>query len=267
MFLVIVMSDFASVHLQDFPKVSFPVNIGIVEKMDKVREICNAVFSLRKDANIRVRMPLKKVLLFGDFGLNEEYISIIKQEVNAKELSSYEGDISNVADKEVVLNLKECGKIFGSKLKHILEAQKTGNWKIENGKLLIADIEIEPNLFEVVYRKKDGQKTFYIREFNLLVAIEASNEKEFITEGLARDVIRIIQQTRKDNGLEISDRIIVKLYTDNEIFKDVMAVFAEYIKEQTLANDVELVNNFAGIEENSKYEIDGYSFAVNVLKM
>ena len=261
------MSDFASVHLQDFPKINFSVNNEIVVKMDKVREICNAVFSLRKDADIRVGMPLKKVLIFGNLGLDEQYISIIKQEVNSKEVSSYEGDISNVADKEIVLNLKECGKIFGSKLKNILEAQKIGNWRIENDQLLIADVNIGPNLFDIVYRKKDGQKTFYIKEFNLLVAIETSNEKEFIIEGLARDVIRIIQQTRKDKGLEISDRIEVKLYADNEIFKDVMNTFVEYIKEQTLADNIKLVNNFTDITEKTKYKVDGHIFAVDIFKM
>ena len=148
-----------------------------------------------------------------------------------------------------------------------MEAQKIGNWRIENDQLLIADVNIGPNLFDIVYRKKDGQKTFYIKEFNLLVAIETSNEKEFIIEGLARDVIRIIQQTRKDKGLEISDRIEVKLYADNEIFKDVMNTFVEYIKEQTLADNIKLVNNFTDITEKTKYKVDGHIFAVDIFKM
>ncbi len=262
------MGEFCSIHLKEFPKVNFKIDEDIVNKMDKVREVCNAVFSLRKEANLRVRMPLKKVVVFGGLNLEEQYISIIKQEVNTKEVEDYCGSINDVASEEVVLNLKECGKVFGSKLKTILDAQRKKDWKIlENGELLIANEKIDKNLFEIVYKTKDGQKTFYISRFNLLVAIEASNDVEFIIEGLARDVIRMIQQTRKDEGLEISDKIEAIINTKDEIFKDVIEKFDDYIKDQTLANNIEVVNNIDNIEDKDKYNIDGYCFAVSIKRI
>ena len=254
-----------SVHLQNFPNLnSIVVDKIIIDKMDKVREICNCVFSLRKEANIRVRRPLKKITICGDVNLDSEYLDLIKQEVNTREIELFNGDFNEIATKEVVLNMKECGALFGKKLKDILVAQKNRQWEIIDKKLHIADVEIDENLFDIVYCSKDGTKISSCAHFNILVMIDTEENRDLIIEGLARDVTRIIQQTRKDIGLEISDRINVVIHTKDVIFTDVMSLWKDYICEQTLALNIDVKN-----EQNSTdlIELDGYKFSVTLTKV
>ena len=256
-----------SVHLQNFPKLTnIVVNKDIVNKMDLVRDICNSVFSLRKEANIRVRMPLNKITLCGKFELKEDYINLIKQEVNVKNVEIYSNDINEIATKKIVLDMKECGKQFGSKLKDILLAQKQGNWKIENNKLKIADVVIDNSLFHINFEPKDGSKAMQCSENNILVMIDTKITEELELEGLSRDVVRIIQQTRKDNGLEISNRINVKLFAEQEIFSKMLNKFEEYVKEQTLTKKLELVNNLKSINKEDIFNIDNNQFFVSIEK-
>ena len=252
-----------SVHLQKFPKLtSIDVDREIVEKMDKVREICNCVLSLRKDANIRVRMPLKKIVICGNSNLNDEYLNLIKQEVNTKEIEIFDGNIDKIASKEVVLDMKECGKVFGSQLKDILIAQKKGDWKIVNDKLSIAGLEIDKNLFSIKYSSKDGKKVMQCKSFNLLVMIDTGQTEELIIEGLARDIVRIIQQTRKDNNFEISDRIDAIINTKDKIFDTVLKTWKAYIREQTLADNININNNEAS--GKNIFNIEKYTFSIDI---
>lgn len=260
------MSNFQSIHLQDFPHLEIAVNSDIVNEMDRAREICNCVFSLRKNANIRVRMPLKKIVICSEVGIDDEYIELIKQEVNVHEVEFFNGDINEIATREVELNMRECGKLFGSQLKVILTAQKEGKWEIVGDKLKIADVELDQNLFRVNYKSKDGTEAMSCGN-NTLVLIDITQTQDLIIEGLSRDVIRIIQQTRKDNGYKINDRINVSLYSENEIFKDVLSKWKNYICAQTLADEIKFYNNASKEKDNVSYEIDGYNFAVNLLKV
>lgn len=255
-----------SVHLQKFPTLtSIEIDNDIVKKMDKVREICNCVSSLRKEANIRVRMPLKKITICGNSDLDSEYLELIKQEVNTKEIELFTDNLDKIAKKEVVLNMKECGKIFGSQLKNILIAQKNGEWKIVGDELYIADVKMNNELFTVTYRSNDGKKIMACKSFNLLVMIDEEKTQDLIIEGLARDVVRIIQQTRKDNGFEISDRIHVILNTKDEIFKDVLLYWKDYICEQTLADNIKISEDLKN--DANVFNVDEYKFSVNVEKV
>ena len=126
-----------SVHLQSFPDLkNIVVDADVVAKMDLVRDICNSALSLRKEANIRVRMPISKMTLCSgstdlDLAreLSGEFLQMIKQEINVKEVEIFSGNIDEIANCEVVLNMRECGKIFGSNLKNILIQGEISNYK------------------------------------------------------------------------------------------------------------------------------------------
>ena len=253
-----------SVHLQDFPKLDFiSVDNYITEKMDVVREICNCAFSLRKEANIRVRMPLNKITICGDFDLDNNYLEIIKQEVNVHSVEIFNGNTNEIATKEVVLNMKECGRIFGSSLKDILIAQKKGEWRIENEKLIISGNTIDKELFSIVYKSKNGLRISQCATKNILVMLDDNITEELETEGLSRDIVRIIQQTRKDIGLQISDRIDVKISYNDNIFDKVFDNWNQYICNQTLSDKIEKCNSIGDMKE---FEIDKYKIGLMILK-
>ncbi len=258
------MSVFQSIHLQNFPRLDIKVNNGIVNKMDEAREICNCVFSLRKDANIRVRMPLKKIIICGKSNISDEYIELIKQEVNAHEVEFFDGDINEIATCSIELNMKECGKLLGSRLRDVLTAQKEGKWQIVNNKLKIAGIELENNLFTTSYKTKEGTKAMSCNS-NMLVLIDTTQTQELIMEGLSRDVVRIVQQTRKDNGYKINDRINIALYSEDKIFENVLSTWKNYICKQTLADDIKFYN-VKNKEDGAFYEIDNHEFSLQLSK-
>ena len=254
-----------SVHLQkiaDLQKIT--VDAGLVQKMNIVRDICSRVLFLRKEENIRVRMPLAKVVLCGNVDLSDEFLSIIKQEVNVKEVEILKDKLDEVATAKVVFNMKECGKVFGADFSKILQAQKKGEWKFNGENLEIAGFEVKKELFTLTYEPKDVEmKATMCENNNILVMIDTKQTEELKLEGISRDVVRIIQQTRKEKGLEISDRIETKVKSTNEFVKSAVEKYKDYIKQQTLSKELEFV---ASAGENS-YKIDDFEFAVEIKKI
>ena len=259
------MKNQPSVHLCDFPNLSFiKVEKDIVEKMDIVRDICNCVFSLRKEKNIRVRMPLKSIMVYGKINLPEDYINIIKQEVNVKEIQIYNENLENVAIKDVVFNMKECGKIFGSKMKDILSTQRDGKIVFEEHCLKVGDLSISEDLYKIVYKAKNGEMIAKCNNFDILVMINTEINEDLIIEGLARDVVRIIQQTRKDKNFEISDTINTILYSKDNIFEKVIDKWCSFICEQTISRAFKLEKKVN--DKFELYNVDNYSFSVEINK-
>ena len=256
-----------SVHLLNFPKPSFKIDTDIVFNMDLIRNICNCVFAMRKEANIRVRMPLSKITICGNYNISDDYLNIIKQEVNVKQIDLYQGNFDEIATKEIVFDMKECGKIFGSKFKEILIAQKKCEWKIlENGNLQIAGIEVEKALFKVNYKPLDGSFAQQCSDYNILIILDTNMTEELILEGLSRDVVRIIQQIRKDIGLEISNMIDITINSSDDVFEKIVNVYGDFIKEQTLALHINLSKN-KNVNNLKDYEIEGHSFSVEIQKL
>ena len=274
-----------SVHLQDFPRLNFNIDDKIVTEIDTIRDICNCVLSLRKEANIRVRMPLKKITICyqkGQFEFSNEHLNIIRQEVNAHEIELFTDNIDEIASINVVLDMRECGRLFGPKLKCILEAQKNNDFIISDGNLEIAGVKIDKALFGIEYKTKDGTRAMRCNSHNILVMIDTSQDHEIIIEGLARDIIRIVQQSRKNAKLEISDKIDVILYTDDKIFAEVEQNHELFIKRQILARSLKIknhllndntdslnhmmINGNACVIHQSANEIDGHKFILSLRK-
>ena len=159
--------------------------------------------------------------------------------------------------------MKECGKIYGSKLKDILTAQKEDKWEIKNNKLYIADVELDDNLFNVVYKTKNGVKAMQCKNFNLLVMIDTELTHELIIEGLSRDIVRIVQQTRKNNNYDISDKINIVFYTTDAIYNEVLSIWNDYICNQTLAETIKIENK---IDDNNCFDVDGHKFSIFISK-
>ena len=254
-----------SVHLEEFPKINnITVSKEIVEKMDEIREICNCAASLRKEAGLRLRMPLQKITIYGKTNLDDKYLDLIKQETNVHKIELFNDDLDKIAKKEVILNMKECGKIYGSSLKDILIAQKENKWEIVNDKLHIAGFELDSDLYNIVYRTANGAKTMKCKNFNILVMIDTEITHELMIEGLSRDVVRIIQQARKDNNLNISDNISVIMQTKDQIFDEVLSIWKDYICSQTLATEIKIKDN---VNEECSFDIDEHKFSVHIKKI
>lgn len=226
-----------SVHLRDYPDISnIKEYTDLMDNMDIVRDICSTGLNVRNQTNIRVRQPLNsvKVILKSTKGL-EEFASLIKDELNVKTVE-FSSELENHADEVLKINFPVLGKRLPSKMKEIIAANKKGDWSFDKNNLKIANetlLDTEFNL-TLVPKSKDSSET--LSKYEGLIILDTNISEELEQEGIARDIIRFVQQARKDADLNISDRICLSLKSDDSIVKKSIENFTSLIEDQTLSN-------------------------------
>ena len=104
-------------------------------------------------------------------------------------------------------------------MKDIIKCSKNGNWELKNNNLHIADIILEKDEFKVKLKPKDAEISLPISTNDILIKLDIALCEELIEEGYSRDISRMIQQSRKDLNLDVSQKI------DLIIFMNLMQVF------------------------------------------
>ncbi|WP_353276776.1 isoleucine--tRNA ligase [Wolbachia endosymbiont (group B) of Villa cingulata] len=263
-----------SVHLADFPQ-SDRYNSQLIAKMDLVREICNSALSIRNTFNMRIRQPLGSMTIYHqsfcsflegepfsvipvrDTGIqctadSNEYQEMIKDEVNVKKLELV-NRLEDIASLELKLNFPLLGKKIPDKIKKLVQYVKEGKWKqVENEQIFLGDetenYTIEKGEYELLLKANSEYSSVFDNNKGIVVLSTELND-ELILEGLARDVVRLIQETRKKADFHISDRIRVIIKTEDEKIKEAITTWNKYIKEQTLA---------LSLDTNKEIEADFY---------
>lgn len=228
-----------SVHLQDYPELnSLNYKHELVEDMDKIRSICTTAHSLRSKHNIRTRQPILEVKIIGASYLRlEKYSKLICDEINVKNISFIK-EIGNLAELKLDLKFKVLGARYGAKTKEIISAAKKGEWlETKEGKIQINNIILADDEYELALKAKSSNMQS-LSSHDALIAIETNLTQELIEEGLARDLVRLIQQQRKELDFDITDKIIINLSSSSAKIEQVLNSFIEYIKEQTLAESI-----------------------------
>jgi len=237
-----------SVHLADFPKVNESlINTELEEQMNIAQRTCSLVLGLRKKENIRVRQPLQKIMipaLDQTFASNITHVKdLILSELNVKELELLQED-NSILVKSIKPNFKTIGPKYGKQMKAIagMVAQFTSediaSIELNNGwsgDLDGEQIELELVDFEIVAQDIPGW--LVSSEGNLTVALDVTISEELKSEGIARELVNRVQNLRKDSGLEVTDRILLKIDT-NELIQQAISANKEYICNEVLANDV-----------------------------
>lgn len=253
------MSNLDSIHLQDYPDVS-NINFDdeLVKEMDLVKEICSVALFLRDKENLRVRLPLNQIKIIGnDIEDLKKYKDIIADEVNVKNVV-FESDIDKIATFVIEVDLKKLGSKYGEKLRDIMKAVKENKWKkADNDKIEIANTILEKDEYSIKLKPKKESKNMQALSNNkAIIELDFNITPELELEGLARDLIRIIQQNRKDANLVLSDRITLSLKTSSQKLIKAIQDNVEYIKNQTLAKELDIVDNISE-EFSFGEEIDG----------
>ena len=248
-----------SVHLTDFPQSkSEYIDKQLESKMEKAQNISSLVLSLRKREMIKVRQPLQKILIptLSEAERTEilAVANLIKHEVNVKEIEFID-DASGILVKQIKPNFRTLGPKYGKQMKDIavvindftqqdiqaLERQGTKEITLD-GKVLtltLDDVEITSQDIEgwLVASSSTG----------LVVALDATITDELRAEGIARELVNRIQNLRKDTGLEVTDRIRIRLQHQDTLEQAVQANEA-YIKAETLANEILFADTLQGEE-------------------
>lgn len=245
------LTDEESVHLAYYPEANLSlIDKELEEKMDLVRNLVTLGRASREAVKIKVRQPLKEVVIDGKY---EEQIGdlvpLIKEELNVKELV-FEKDLSQFMNFSLKPNYKVAGPILGSKIKSFAKALNELNAheaveKLESGQKLILnldgeDIEIVKDYVLITITAKEGFDV--AMENNLFVILDTTLTQELINEGYAREFISKVQQMRKNNGYEVLDNINI-YYDGSDEIKAAIEEYEEYIKSETLARSIVRVND------------------------
>jgi isoleucyl-tRNA synthetase len=230
-----------SVHLEEFPMMTnFRADDGLVASMDKIMAVCSTALSVRDKNNLRVRLPLNEIVIISQNVEDMRDLSqIVKEEINVKNVS-FLTDIENYGEKSLALNFSKIGAKVGSKMQNVIRASKNGNWKInEHKKLEIEGFELDDAEYEISWIPKE-QGVFVVDKYDILIRLDLNITRELELEGIARDVVRLIQQCRKLAELSVSDKINLLLWTTDDSIKDAILSHKDYIQYQTLADQLGL---------------------------
>ena len=233
-----------SVHLTDFPKAdSLPADADLVAAMDATRAVCSAASSVRKANKLRNRLPLPKLTVaLPEADLLEPFRSTIRDEVNVKDVE-LTADVDSAGSFEVVVNAKVAGPKLGKDVQRAIKNVKAGNYERRGDDVVVdGDIVLTPELYTERLVAENPESTARVDADAAvgLVVLDTNVTEELEAEGWAADVIRGLQDARKREGLEVSDRIAVVLAVPAE--KEEWARrHAEHIAAETLATSFDVV--------------------------
>jgi isoleucyl-tRNA synthetase len=254
-----------SVHLTDWPDESeFPGDDDLVSAMDTVRDVASAGLALRKAHGLRVRLPLNTLTIVteGVAGV-EGFLDILADELNVKEVTTRELDDQVATElgigKKLLPQSRVLGPRVGSQVQSIIQAAKAGDWSLEGGVVTVAGLALEEGEYVLEFTSEGEDTAVQFLGSGGFVLLDTTVTPELAAEGLARDVIRAIQQERKNAGLEVSDRIQTVLEVD-EVAGDAIRTHQELIASETLSLGIELTEledteGALAVGENSKIRV------------
>ena len=238
-----------SVHLADFPKADEAVISERLEaQMDIAQRISSLVLGIRKKERLKVRQPLQKIIvpvLNKTFASDLEHVKdLILSEVNVKELDLLE-EGNGMFVKQIKPNFKTIGPKYGKQMKAIASlvgqfsqddiASVEGN-KGWTGTIEGVEVTLDLGDFEIVAQDIPGW--LVSSEDGITVALDSTITEDLKQEGIARELINRVQNLRKDSGLEVTDKIVLKIDT-SEAIKHALTVNKIYICNEVLAVDIQ----------------------------
>ena len=254
-----------SVHLTNYPKATLSlIDSDLEKRMEMAQKISSMILSIRKKENLKVRQPLQKIqipILDADYQKHIEAVKdIILAEVNVKELEFVTEEQVNIV-KNLKLNFKTLGKKCG---KHMKTVQAYAN---DHGAQIIKEIEksgkfdmnvegevitLETEDVEIIPIDIPGWKV--ANSGQITVALDVTLTDSLREEGLARELVNRIQNMRKEGGLNLTDKILVKIQ-QNDALDTAIQNNLNYICAETLTGDLQVVNNLSSATANS-VEVD-----------
>ena len=234
-----------SVHLEDWPMAAeLPADDALVAAMDQVRAVCSTGSSLRKAEKLRVRLPLREltVVTKDPAGL-QPFAAIIADELNVKTVSVVDAATVDEADfgitQKLVVNARAAGPRLGKEVQTVIRASKAGDWSVEAGGAVVAGgIRLEAGEFELVQAHAEGKREHHVTAplpgGGGLVVLDTEVSPELELEGAARDLVRAVQQARRDAGLEVSDRISLEV-SGGELVDRAVRSHRDLVAGETLA--------------------------------
>ncbi|MBA8794641.1 isoleucyl-tRNA synthetase [Friedmanniella endophytica] len=241
-----------SVHLTDWPDATaLPDDPGLVAAMDRVRDVCSAGSALRKANGLRVRLPLTSLtVVTEDAAALAPFTALIADELNVRGVELVELSEAGAAmgvSQTLQVNARAAGPRLGKDVQTAIRAAKSGDWSVgDDGTVVSGGIALqegEYTLQTVITGAGEGEDHRAVGTLpgSGFVVLDTEVTPELAAEGVARDVVRAVQQARRDAGLEVSDRIRLVLGGEDEV-RAAVERHAELIREETLTLELEVAD-------------------------
>lgn len=246
----------ASVHLTDLPSPAHELlDEALLRRMDYAQHISSLILSIRKKERLRVRLPLRRILLpvLDDrFQSDVDQVKeLILSEVNVKEIE-YITDTAGMVSKKAKPNFKTLGKRLGKQMKaaaeliqnlsqdEISQFEKTGTLSLNiEGENYTAERED----IEIISEDIPGWQV--ASEEGITVALDVQLDDALIAEGNARELVNRIQNIRKNSGLNVTDRITINIESLEGV-SEAVGLYGDFIKNETLANSISVDSKVDG---------------------
>ncbi|GAA1446254.1 isoleucine--tRNA ligase [Mycobacterium cookii] len=233
-----------SVHLADWPAADdLPADEALVASMDTVRDVCSAGSALRKAANLRNRLPLSRLTVVTEADLTG-FESLVADELNLKGVELFATDAPEAAaygvSQRLTVNARAAGPRLGKDVQLAIKGSKSGDWSVaEDGTVTAGGLALVAGEYalETVAGTSADDTVIGMLPRGGFVVLDTAVTPELEAEGTARDLVRAVQQARKDAGLQVSDRISLTLAGPEETLAAARTHEA-LIAEETLAASV-----------------------------
>jgi len=243
-----------SVHLTDWPLAAeLPADDALVAAMDAAREVASTTLGLRKAQGLRVRLPLAQltVVTADPTGL-ERFTAVLADEVNVKTvrligLDDAEAHEVGVAQR-LTVNARAAGPRLGKGVQDVIRASKSGDWSVTaDGGVVCGGVPLVAGEYtlETVVADGAGGEAVAVLPGGGFVVLDTEVTTELSREGLARDLVRAVQQVRRDAGLAVGDRIRLSVVASGEAAA-ALGAHRDLLAGETLAVDVLLLDPAAG---------------------
>jgi len=255
-----------SVHLTSWPDAGeFPKDPDLVRDMDAIREAASVALSLRKAAGLRVRLPLSELTVaVTEPDSLRVYSDLLADELNVKQVTVVAAteDVASSfgLTKSLVVNARALGPRLGGAVQEVIKLAKAGEWKLEGEQLVVGEHTLVAGEYEISMVASDDSEGSSVGITSQgFVLLNTAVTKALADEGIARDAVRHIQQARKDAGLDVSDRISLKLVADSES-QLALNEHRDFVAKETLAQSLEILSGEPTAElsvgENGAIEIE-----------
>jgi isoleucyl-tRNA synthetase len=252
-----------SVHLQDWPDpAELPADADLVLRMDRLREAASAALSLRDERGLRIRLPLAKATIAGaDAELIAPFAELLADEINVKNIELTE-DVAAYGSFRLQPNGRVLGPKIGGEVQHVIKTAKAGDWTAnDDGTVTVAGHQLSGDEFDLALIPLDGVAAAPLPGNNAVVVLDTELTPELQAEGQARDLVRLVQQERKDRDLDVTDRIELRLALPEDL-ASILSPHFDWIKSQVLATDLATGHDLPANGRIEDHEV-GFDFVVH----
>jgi len=253
-----------SVHLADWPVANKDlIDEKLNQEMTLMRQIVSLGHAVRSEAKLKVRQPLALAQVVSKESLSAEDLEVVAEELNVKKVE-FTTEMKDVARQVIKIDAGVLGPKLGDKVQELIKLAREGDFKLmDRGKVKLGDFELEKGEYKLGFEAKEG---FAVAgDKGVVVALDTKLSDDLKAEGYAREVVRYIQDLRKQADYQVDDRISTFVISEDEELKKAFTQFEDYIAKETLSEKLDFENEFEA-DEMAEKKIEGKALKIGVKK-